>query len=454
MNARNKIISPALRLSGFKLAWKTGLVAALAGSTFLATSSAQAIGTVFVIAMENTNWTQNANQFTGGQQQIFGNPAAPYLNGLVNGTAAISSQVAYASAYHNVLSTPAGATGTNSIHPSEPNYIWAEGGTNFGVFNDNQPFGSGGTNQTTSQHLTALFNNAGISWKSYQEGIDLVPNSGTVNVPGANSLTNAVAPQSQWTSPIRNFSGTSSSYVNPYNGSHQYDYAVKHNPMAFFTDTNGGNDTTTANPARLNYSPLEQLQTDLTNNTVSRYNWITPDQFNDMHSALTGGFTYNGTLYTSGAAKIAQGDNFLSKIIPLIMASQAYQNNGAIVLWWDESEPDGTGNQNDFNHTIPEIVISPLAHPNVGGLPFNSTVNLTHSDDLRSMQNIFGVISSLENPYLGDAKNAVGLNSLFAASAIPQDFVPVPEPSAYALGGVFVLSAAIMLRRRNSAARS
>ena len=164
--------------------------------------------------------------------------------------------------------------------------------------------------------------------------------------------------------------------------------------MAFFTDTNGGNDTTTANPARLNYAPLEKLSTDLTNNTVSRYNWITPDQFNDMHSGLTGGFQiYNGTLYTGGAAKIAQGDNFLSQLIPTIMASQAYQNNGAIIIWWDESEPDGAGNQNDFNHTIGEIVISELAHPNVGGVPFASNVNLTHSDDLRTMQNIFGVMA-------------------------------------------------------------
>ena len=33
------------------------------------------IKTVFVIAMENHNWTQPANQFSGGIQQIFQNPA-------------------------------------------------------------------------------------------------------------------------------------------------------------------------------------------------------------------------------------------------------------------------------------------------------------------------------------------------------------------------------------------
>jgi hypothetical protein len=39
------------------------------------------IKTVFVIAMENHNWTQPASQTSPGQ--IFGNPAAPYINNLV-----------------------------------------------------------------------------------------------------------------------------------------------------------------------------------------------------------------------------------------------------------------------------------------------------------------------------------------------------------------------------------
>jgi hypothetical protein len=80
-------------------------------------ANAQQIKTVFVIAMENHNWTQPANQFTGGIQQIFQNPNAPFINSLVNGTAYavindstvnISEQTAYATAYHNVLATPNG----------------------------------------------------------------------------------------------------------------------------------------------------------------------------------------------------------------------------------------------------------------------------------------------------------------------------------------------------------
>ena len=38
---------------------------------------------VFVIAMENHNWTQPGTQTS--PQQIFLNPAAPFINSLVNG---------------------------------------------------------------------------------------------------------------------------------------------------------------------------------------------------------------------------------------------------------------------------------------------------------------------------------------------------------------------------------
>src|SRR6476659_778289 len=125
-----------------------GLLTTLGSSS----TNAQEIKKVFVIAMENHNWTQPANQFTGGIQQIYQNPNAPYINSLVDGTSDISDQVSYATAYHNVLATPSGDN--PHIHPSEPNYLWAEAGTNFGVLNDNEPFGTNGTNQDTSLHLT------------------------------------------------------------------------------------------------------------------------------------------------------------------------------------------------------------------------------------------------------------------------------------------------------------
>ena len=108
---------------------------------------------VFLIAMENHNWTQPA--VTSSPQPIFMNPDAPFINSLVSGTSGISVEVAYATNYIN--------TGVG-VHPSEPNYIWAEAGTNLGVFNDDQPYHadcSPDTVQTTDKHLSAFLTKAG-----------------------------------------------------------------------------------------------------------------------------------------------------------------------------------------------------------------------------------------------------------------------------------------------------
>ena len=124
---------------------------------------------------------------------------------------------------------------------------------------------------------------------------------------------------------------------------------------------------------------------DLAAGTCAQYNVITPDQYNDMHTALSAGFTYNGVHYTGDNAQVAQGDNFLSIVIPQIMASPQYQNNGVIIIWTDETEGSP---QNDFEHTLTEIVISPLAKGNA----YASTLNYTHSSDLNTMQKIYQVV--------------------------------------------------------------
>src|ERR1051326_2117727 len=208
---------------------RTLAVLALLPAFFQLNSRAEEIKTVFVIAMENHNWTQPANQFTGGIQQIFQNPNSPFINSLVNGTAFaivdghvvhISKQVAFAGNYHSVLATPSG--NNPHIHPSEPNYLWAEAGTNFGVLNDNDPFSpKRPTNQNTSLHLSHLLTQAGRTWRSYQEDIDLTKVAG--------QLTNVPLPRSQWTVPLTSFSGVfAPGSFNQFDGSNQFNYAAKH----------------------------------------------------------------------------------------------------------------------------------------------------------------------------------------------------------------------------------
>ena len=349
---------------------------------------------VFVIAMENHNWTQPDP--AANPQQIFQNPAAPFINSLVDGTSGISGQVAYATRY---LNAEAG------VHPSEPNYLWAEAGQNFGVFNDDNPYHADctpDTVQTTDQHLSAFLTKAHRTWRSYQEDTDV-------------DATNAPLPASAWTVPLFSRSGVfAAPGLNPYNYSTQFNYASKHNPMVFFTDTNGGCDTTTANPLRTQYAPLQQLALDLQADRVADYTWISPNQHNDMHTGLANGYGgAPGAPRKGDPADIAQGDNFVARIVPLIMASRAYKEHGIIVLWWDESEGGDTA---DF--TLPFIVISRDARANVDGKPYASGATLSHSSTLRTMQELFDVDPAAGYPWLGAAATASDLSSLFRPGAI------------------------------------
>ena len=372
MNCSRRFLSTCLQLFWFSL-----VVAAAPAA------GAAKLGDVFVIPLENHNFTQPRPQ-APSSEQLLGNPAAPYLNSLVTPGNANARQTSYASNYHNIP----------GLHPSAPNYIWAEAGNNFGVKNDHPPFGRGGSNRNTL-NLSGQLQNAGILWMSYQEDIDI------------NTSNNTVLPRNLWTVPLNAQSGAFIHGVNAYNGSHQYFFKPKHDGQLYFTDTNGGDNTSTSNPEISHYAPLQQLARDLAHHTVGRYNWITPDLYNDMHSALAS-FTYHGVRYTGDQAAVAEGDNFLSIIVPEIMASQAYRHNGVIVIWTDET----AGHHPDTaSHTLPEIVISPLAKGNA----YDSKVYYTHSSDLKTWEELFGL------PLLNGA-GAPGvhdLSGMFVRGAIP-----------------------------------
>src|SRR5262245_59981 len=138
---------------------------------------------VFVIAMENHNWTQPASVVS--PQAIFMNSAAPFINSLVNGTSGISSDVAYATNYLN-----AGL----GVHPSEPNYVWAEAGQAFNsIGTDADPYNAACTvvtAVTSDQHLTAFLEKGHKTWRSYQEDVNV------------DLTTNTPLPMMSWISPI------------------------------------------------------------------------------------------------------------------------------------------------------------------------------------------------------------------------------------------------------------
>ena len=101
------------------------------------------------------------------------------------------------------------------------------------------------------------------------------------------------------------------------------DYAVKHNPFAYY----GG-----ACPS--NVVPLTQLQGDLAAGSPA-FVWITPDLCHDGHDCSA-----------------ATADDFLRDLVPRLLATQAWQSNGLLLITWDED--DGSS-----SNQVPALVIAP-----------------------------------------------------------------------------------------------
>jgi phosphatidylinositol-3-phosphatase len=84
-----------------------------------------------------------------------------------------------------------------------------------------------------------------------------------------------------------------------------------------------------------------QFSTDLANNTVADYIWISPDQCNDMHGR--GATPDDPGDFSQVPALIAAGDKFLLNTVSAIMGSKAWTGNSVIFIVWDESDFTDSG---------------------------------------------------------------------------------------------------------------
>ncbi len=253
------IVAAALAGWGAPAAWRgsaTGMVSAQGSTRPVFSSLPSVLGSVFVIVMENQNWSS-----------IKGSAYAHYINGT------LLTMGAHAEQYFN----------PPSMHPSEPNYIWLEAGSNLGITTDNDPSAN---HQSTTNHLVTLLQNAGISWKAYAEGI----------------------------------SGASCPLTSTGN------YAPRHVPFLYFDDVTAVNNP--SSPYCIQHvRPYSELTGDLRSNAVPRYVFITPDLCDDMHNACA---PLNNP--------VQQGDTWLSQQLPQIFQSAAYQHGGVVFITWDEGQ--------------------------------------------------------------------------------------------------------------------
>jgi acid phosphatase len=122
-----------------------------------------------------------------------------------------------------------------------------------------------------------------------------------------------------------------------YLGANSGFYLRRHNPSTYLSDVQ--NDATQA----ANIVPFTQFATDLANDALPQYSFITPNSMDDAH---------NGTL--------AEADAWLQTNIAPLLANPTFQASGLLIITFDE------GAQLDIDHVgghVATLIISSAAKP-------------------------------------------------------------------------------------------
>jgi phospholipase C len=230
------------------------------------------------------------------------------------------------------------------VHPSEPNYFWMVAGQNFGVLDDSDP---GSHHLASTSHIADQLELAGLSWKSYQESMG-----------------------------------------SPCGLTSHGRYAAKHNPFAYFDDINGWDGKAFHPEQRCNAHVVDysQLDADIASHALPSYVFITPNLDSDMHDG-----------------SIGQGDSWLAREVPKLLATDGYKNGGVIFLLWDE------GGGSPASDDPPFIAISPNAAHGT-----KSQTDYDTSSYLMTVQNILG-LRPLPCAAAADRSTTAAMTDLFTA---------------------------------------
>jgi len=126
--------------------------------------------------------------------------------------------------------------------------------------------------------------------------------------------------------------------------------------------------------------PATNLATDLRNGDLAHYTWITPNMCNDLHDC-----------------SIATGDAWLSKLVPKILTSPAWDRNSVLFIVFDEGTTASGG-----GGRIPLIVVSGRT---AAGLKVATPYN--HYNLLATIEQSWGL------PRLGQASGAAIMSEFF-----------------------------------------
>jgi hypothetical protein len=203
---------------------------------------------------------------------VIANPALPYLNGLAN-------QYGLASNYFA------------NAHPSIPNYFELTTGQILTLIDASTPRNFPVSSENVVRDLLA----AGKSWKSYAEDL---PSVG-------------------------------------YTGDDTARYAVRHNPLAYFTDVQN-------DPKQVqNLLPFSQFATDRNAANFPDFSFIVPNLCNDAHDC-----------------PLATADTWLKTNIDPLIQSPLFQKDGLLIIVFDEAD---TLDLTSGGGHVAAVIVSPLA---------------------------------------------------------------------------------------------
>jgi phosphatidylinositol-3-phosphatase len=210
-------------------------------------------------------------------------------------------------------------------HPSLPNYIALTSGSTQGITSDCT------TCYLNVKNIADSIEASGRSWKGYMENM-----------------------------PTTCYIGSSGLYVQ------------KHDPFIYYDDIR-----TNTTRCQQHVVPLTQLDTDLKNNALPAFAWITPNQCNNSHDCSA-----------------ATADKFLGPEVNKIITSPAFDQNSLLVITFDEGSSSATccGLPTSAGGHIATILISPMVKSG-----YQDTTPYSHYSVLKTIEKSWGL------SYLGHA---------------------------------------------------
>ncbi|MEW6127530.1 MAG: IPT/TIG domain-containing protein [Acidobacteriota bacterium] len=176
-----------------------------------------------------------------------------------------------------------------------------------------------------------------------------------------------------------------------YTGGDQYPYVKRHNPFAYFSDV------LDSPPQTNKLVPFAQFADDLANQQLPNYSFIVPNQLNNSHDCP------QSTPNCTDTEKLARADGWLKTNIDPLIASPQFQQDGLLVIVFDESAND------DLEHGgghVAMLVVSSRTRQN-----HQSTTFYQHENTLRLIAEALGLTA-----YPGAAATAANMSEFFGGT--------------------------------------